>query len=63
MGDLFFKRSKDESEQYAEDEGFTGLVEVVVFERSQQNMIGYATDVRYCLALGVSDLMRLRCYG
>jgi hypothetical protein len=63
MGDLFFKRSKHEAEKYAEDEGFTGLVEVIVFERSQQDMIGYATDVRYCLVLCVPDLIPMRCYG
>lgn len=45
MSDLFFKRPKESAENYTQGDGFTGLVEVVVFERSQQDLIGYASEV------------------
>jgi hypothetical protein len=46
LSDLFFKRTKESVQNYTSDEGYTGLVEVVVFERSQQDLIGYASEVR-----------------
>ena len=64
MSDLFFKRTKESVANYTHDDGFTGLVEVVVFERSQQDLIGYATEVRSSASgsvrLGQAELARSR---
>ena len=46
MNDVFFKRPKASVANFTRDYGFSGLVEVVVFERSQQQLIGYPTEVR-----------------
>lgn len=46
VGGVSFRRSERDSKRHGADEGFTGLVEVVVFEQSQQSLIGYMTDVR-----------------
>jgi hypothetical protein len=46
MSDVFFKRPKSSAANFTADAGFTGLVEVVVFEQSQQDRIGYPTEVR-----------------
>lgn len=46
MGGVSFRRSDAASKLHGADEGFTGLVEAVVFEKSQESMIGYMTDVR-----------------
>eukprot|EP00892_Ulva_mutabilis_P006518 jgi/Ulvmu1/4238/UM191_0011.1 len=50
LGGVSFRRSEQASKLHGADEGFTGLVEAVVFEKSQENSIGYMTDDgwRYC---------------
>lgn len=46
VGGVSFRRSERDSKGHGADEGFTGLVEAVVFEQSQESLIGYMTDVR-----------------
>lgn len=46
MDGVRFRRPERISSRHGADEGFTGLVEAVVFEKSEEHMIGYMTDVR-----------------
>jgi hypothetical protein len=45
IGGLSFLRTEEARASHSADEGFTGLVEVVVFEKSQQHLVGYQGEV------------------
>lgn len=50
MSDLVFVRPPNARERHAADAGFTGLVEIVIYEHSQEPLIGFVTEegLRYC---------------